>query len=132
MSLLRRALSLGALLLVVMSLALLTVPGWIVERVLDQGETPGDVWLRLLGAGAFSIALVHVLIVRKLEDLWWWCWAFVAFDGLTAVIAVLHAVAGVPEGSARWPWWLMGAVSGAFTAAYLGGLARAGQEKPFA
>lgn len=132
MSLLRRALGLGAVLLVIMSLALLTVPGWIVERLLHQGETPGDVWLRLLGAGAFSIALVHVLIVRKLEDLWWWCWAFVAFDGLTAVIAVLHAVAGPPEGSAVWPWWLMGAVSGGFTAAYLAGLARAGQERPFA
>jgi hypothetical protein len=132
MSLLRRALSLGTLLLLVLSVPLLIAPGWLVERVLDQGESPGDVWLRLFGAAVFSLALVHVLIVRKLEDLWWWCWALVAFDGLTAVVAVLHAAVGLPEGSAAWPWWLAGVLASAFTALYVAGLARAGQEKPFA
>jgi hypothetical protein len=132
MSLLRRALSLGALLLAVISLALLIAPGWAVEGMLDQGSTPDDVWLRLLGAATFSLALVHVLIVRKLEDLWWWTWALIAFDGLGALIAVLHAVVGLPAGSAAWPWWLAGGGSALFTAVYLAGLARAGQEKPFA
>jgi hypothetical protein len=131
-SLLRRALGLGAMLLAATSLALLIAPGWVVGRMLDQAATPGDVWLRLLGAAAFSLALVHVLILRKLEDLWWWTWALIAFDGLSAVIAILHAVAGLPDGSAAWPWWVAGAVSVLFTAVYLVGLARAGQEKPFA
>jgi hypothetical protein len=131
-SLLRRALSVGALLLAATSLALLIAPGWVVEQVLDQAATPGDVWLRLLGAAELSLALVHVLILRKLEDLWWWTWALIAFDGLGAVIAILHAVVGPPDGSAAWPWWLAGVVSGLFAAVYLAGLARAGQEKPFA
>jgi hypothetical protein len=131
MSLLRRALSLGALLLAAISLALLIAPSWFVERVLDQASTPGDVWLRLLGAAEFSLALVHVLIIRKLEDLWWWTWALIAFDGLGAVIALLHAFVGLPQGSAAWPWWLGGGVSALLTAAYVAGLARAGQEKPF-
>jgi hypothetical protein len=132
MTLLRRALSLGALLLAATSLPLLIAPGWVVERVLDQAATPGEVWLRLLGAAELSLALVHVLIVRKLEDLWWWTWALIAFDGLGAVIAILHAAVGLAEGSAAWPWWLGGVVSALFTAVYLAGLARAGQEKPFA
>jgi hypothetical protein len=132
MSLLRRALSLGASLLAAVSLTLLIAPGWLVERALDQAETPGDVWLRLLGAAMLSLALVHVLIVRKLEDLWWWTWVVVAFDGLAAVISVLHAVVGLPHGSAAWPWWLAGGVSSIFAAVSLAGLARAGQEKPFA
>lgn len=132
MSLLRRALGLGTLVLILASLPLLIAPGWLVQRVLDQGETPGDVWLRLFGAAVFSLALVHVLIVRKLEDLWWWCWALVAFDGLAAVITVLHVLVGLPDGSAAWPWWLGGIVSSGFSAVYLAGLARAGQEKPFA
>jgi hypothetical protein len=131
-SLLRRALSVGALFLAATSLALLIAPGWVVERVLDQAATPGDVWLRLLGAAELSLALVHVLILRKLEDLWWWTWALIAFDGLGAVIAILHAVVGLREGSAAWPWWLAGVVSALLTAVYLAGLARAGQEKPFA
>jgi hypothetical protein len=31
-----------------------------------------------------------------------------------------------------WPWWVLAGVSAGFTAVCLAGLARAGQEKPFA
>ena len=132
MRLLRRALGAGALVSVVLAAALLIVPGWLVETVLRQLDRPGDVWLRLLGAALFSLGLVHVLIVRKLDDLWWWTWAIVAFDVLSAVIMASHAAVGLPVGSAAWPWWALASVSVGFTAAYLAGLARAGQEKPFA
>ena len=43
-----------------------------------------------------------------------------------------HAAVGLPDGSAAWPWWLLGGPTAAFTALYLVGLAEAGQEKPFA
>jgi Mg/Co/Ni transporter MgtE len=131
MTLLRRALGVGALVSVLLATALLIAPGWFIGTVLGQTEVPGDVWLRLLGAALFSQGLVHVLIVRKLDDLWWWTWAIVAFDAMVAVILAAHAVVGVPSGSAAWPWWLLAAVSSGFTAAYLAGMARAGQEKPF-
>ncbi|HET9673062.1 MAG TPA: hypothetical protein VFQ40_09480 [Actinomycetota bacterium] len=132
MTLLRRALSAGAFVSVSLAAALLLVPGWLVGTVLGQVDRPGDVWLRLLGAALFSLGLVHVLIVRKLDDLWWWTWAIVVFDVLAAAIMAAHAAVGLPAGSAAWPWWLFAGVSGAFTAALLAGLARAGQEKPFA
>jgi len=132
MNLLRRALSLGGALLAVFSLALLIAPGWLVEGLLDQAETPGDVWLRLFGAAAFSLSLVHVLIIRKLDELWWWSWAIVVFDALVAMITVLYPLAGLPEGSAAWPWWTAGGVSAIFAALAVAGLARAGQERPFA
>lgn len=132
MSLLRRALGAGALVSVALSLGLLLVPGWVATTLLRQADDPPDVYLRLLGAALLSLALVHVLIVRKLEDLWWWTWAIVAFDGLAAAIAVTHAAVGLPEGSAAWPWWALGAVSVGLSAACVAGLARAGQEKPFA
>ncbi|HEX6400216.1 MAG TPA: hypothetical protein VF108_07090 [Actinomycetota bacterium] len=132
MTLLRRALGAGALVSVVLAVGLLIVPGWLVGTVLGQVDRPPDVWLRLLGAALFALGLVHVLIVRKLDDLWWWTWAIVAFDVLTGVIIASHAAVGLPSGSAAWPWWALAAVSAAFTAAYLAGLARAGQEKPFA
>jgi hypothetical protein len=131
MSLLRRALSLGAMLLAAVSVTLLIAPGWLVEGLLDQSATPGDVWLRLLGAAGFSLALVHVLIVRKLEDLWWWSWAIVLFDGLTAVITVLYALGGLSGASAAWPWWAAGGLSAISAALLLAGMARAGQERPF-
>jgi hypothetical protein len=79
-----------------------------------------------------SLSLIHVLILRKLDDLWWWSWAVVAFDGLVAVISVLHGLVGLPDGSAAWPWWVAGGASAVLAALLLAGLARAGQERPFA
>ena len=131
MQLLRRTLRVGALVLVAASIPLLVIPSAIVEGVM--GQPPVDeVWVRLLAVAGIVLAMVHVLILRKLDELWWWCWAFVAFDGLSALIVILHAVLGLPDGSPAWPWWLYGVGSAAFAGLYLGGIARAGQESPVA
>lgn len=132
MNLLRRALGLGALLVLVLSAPLVVVPRTIVEGIMGQAPAGDETWIRLFGAAGVALGLFHVLILRKLEDLWWWCWAFVVFDGSVAVIALSHAAVGLPSGSARWPWWLLGAATTLFTALYVIGLAKAGQEKPFA
>jgi hypothetical protein len=130
MSLLRRVLGVGAVLLLALSVPLVVLPRTIVETIMGQGQVPDVVWIRLFGAGGVALALFHVLILRKLEDLWWWCWAFVIFDGLTSLIVILHVSAGLNEGSAAWPWWTFGASTAVFTALYVVGLAKAGQEKP--
>lgn len=131
MSLLRRTLSIGAALLLGLSIPLVLIPSTVVETVM--GQTPTDeVWLRLFGTAGIALALFHVLVLRKLDDLWWWTWAFVLFDGLSAVIALLHAAVALPPGSAAWPWWLYGVGSAVFAALYVVGLAKAGQERPFA
>ena len=132
MSLLRRALGVGAFLLLVLSAALVAIPRTIVEGIMGQGQVADDVWIRLFGAGGISLALFHVLILRKLEDIWWWCWTFVIFNGMSALIALVHVTLGLPDGSAAWPWWVFGATSALFTVLYIAGLAKAGQEKPFA
>ena len=132
MSLLRRALGVGAVLLLALSVPLVVLPRTVVETVMGQGQVQDAVWIRLFGAGSVALALFHVLILRKLEDLWWWCWAFVIFDGLTSVIVLLHVSSGLPKRSAAWPWWTLGASTAVFTALYVVGLAKTGQEKPFA
>lgn len=131
MTVLRRALGLGAVVLLVPAVSLVAVPRTIVERIMGQ-STGDDVWIRLTGAACLALALFHVLVIRKLDDLWWWCWAFVVFDGSVAVISLTHAAVGLPEDSAAWPWWLLGVAAAAFSALYLVGLAKAGSEKPFA
>ena len=131
MTVLRRALGLGAVLLLVPAILLIAVPRTIVERFMGQAAED-DVWIRLTGAACIALALFHVLVIRKLDDLWWWCWAFVLFDGSVAVISLTHAAVGVNEGSAAWPWWILGTTTVGFAALYLVGLARAGREKPFA
>jgi hypothetical protein len=132
MSLLRRALGVGAVLLLVLAAPLVVFPRAIVETVMGQGQTPDVVWIRLFGAAGLALALFHVLVLRKLDDLWWWCWAFVIFDGLTSLIVILHVSTGLPDGSAAWPWWIFGASSALFMTLYVVGLAKAGQEKPLA
>jgi hypothetical protein len=131
MSLLRRTLSVGAALLLVFSIPLVLIPGPLVEGLLGQVPTD-EVWLRLFGTAGIALALFHVLVLRKLDDLWWWTWAFVLFDALSAVIVLLHAALGLPPGSAAWPWWVYGVGSAAFAVLYVVGLAKAGQERPFA
>ena len=131
MTVLRRALGLGAVVLLVPAVSLVAVPRTIVERIMGQ-SIGDDVWIRLTGAACLALALFHVLVIRKLDDLWWWCWAFVLFDGSVAVIALTHAAVGLPEDSAAWPWWLLGITGAAFTGLYLVGLAKAGRERPFA
>jgi hypothetical protein len=132
MSLLRRALGAGAVLLLALSAPLVVIPRTIVETVMGQGPTGDDVWIRLFGTAAVALALFHVLVLRKLDDLWWWCWAFVIFDGSMAAIVITHATVGLPDGSAAWPWWVFGAISALFTGLFVVGLAKTGQEKPFA
>lgn len=132
MSLLRRALGISAVTFLALSVPLVVLPRTVVETVMGQEQLPDVVWIRLFGAGGIALALFHVLILRRLEDLWWWCWAFVIFDGLTSLIVVLHVSTGLPEGSAAWPWWTFGASTALFTALFVVGLAKAGQEKPLA
>jgi hypothetical protein len=131
MSLLRRVLGSGAAVLVATGFPLTSIPGTILERLLGQRPLGDDVWVRVFGVALIVLGLFHVLIIRKLEDVWWWCWSFVIFDGVSAIVVLVHAAIGVPEGSAVWPWWVYGATSGVFAALYLVGIARAGQEKPF-
>ena len=132
MSLLRGALGVGAVLLVASSAPLVVIPRTIVETIMGQAPVPDDVWIRLFGLAGVTLALFHVLILRKLDDLWWWCWAFVIFDALIALIALVHASVGLPDGSAAWPWWVFGVTSAVFTGVFVVGLAKTGQEKPFA
>jgi hypothetical protein len=130
MRLLRRVLSAGAILGFVLSVAVLAAPRLVVEGLLDQPPLSEDVWVRLLGVAGIALASFHVLVLRKLDDLWWWSWTFVLYDGLSTVVIALHAAVGVDQDAAVWPWWLFAATTGAFTVLYLVGIARAGQEKP--
>jgi hypothetical protein len=128
-ALLRRTLYLDALLTGLGSVVLVAIPG-VMLRALGQPELVDVVWLRLLGVAGFVLALVMVLIGNRLEELWWWSWAFVALEGGAAAVKTLHAAFGLPSGAAAWPWWIWALASWGFAFAFLWGLARAGVEKP--
>jgi len=79
---------------------------------------------------SLTLALLMVLVGHRVEELWWWCWAFVVLEVGAAAVATLHAALGLPVGASAWPWWALGIGSWAFAGAFLLGIARAGAETP--
>ena len=130
MSVLRRALHAQATLWAAAGAALLIAPGWIVESVLGQPPLGESAWLRMLGAQAIGLAMLMVLVARRLADLWWWAWAFALVSVAMALIAVLNAAFGLGPGESALLWWLMGLVCLVLAAATLWGLAITAQENP--
>jgi hypothetical protein len=131
-TLLRRLLKVNAALWALWSLSILIAPGWILEAVLGQPAPPGYGWVRATAVMGLVLALLMVLVSQKLDELWWWSWAFALLEVGTATVFALTAVLGPPDGAATWPWWVFAIVNGAVGAGLLAGMGIAGQEKPFA
>lgn len=130
MSVLRRALHAQAVVWAAAGAALLIAPGWIVESILGQPSLGDSAWLRMLGAQAVGLAMLMVLVARRLRDLWWWAWPFALVSVAIALIAVLNAAFGLGPGESAALWWLMGAVCLVLAAGILWGLAITAQQNP--
>ena len=131
MTFLRRVLSAQAALWAVFGFVVGVAPGWLLQTVSRQPALADDAWLRALGVIAVVLALLMMLVSQRLEDVWWWAWAFVVLEAGTATVFMLHALFGLPEGAATWSWWVLAFVNGAFAVLDLVGLGLAAQEKPF-
>ena len=131
MTLLRRLLKIDAALWTVSSMAVLLAPGLVVDDLLNQPPSPGYGWLRASAVMGLVLAMLMVLVSQKLDELWWWAWAFAILEVGTATVFALTALFGVPEGAAAWPWWVLAGVNGALGVGFLASLGIAGQEKPF-
>jgi len=127
-AILRRVLYLDALVSAMVGLALVAAPAWVFETVLGQPRAADYAVHRLAGMASFTLALLMVLVGHRVEELWWWCWAFVVLEVGAAVVTTLHAAFELPAGAAAWPWWALGIGSWAFAGAFLWGIARAGNE----
>jgi hypothetical protein len=128
-STLRNVLRLQAVVWVLAGLALMAAPGVIIDRWLDQPPELDAVWLRLLGLACVVLAAQMILVVRKLDDIWWWSWSFVLLEIGTLLIAALHLAAGLDPHAQAWPWWALVAATAAFAAGLVVGLAKAGTER---
>jgi hypothetical protein len=128
-NLLRRTLWWQAGLWAVAGLAFLAVPGWLVEEVFDQPPIGEEAWLRVLGAMAIALAMTTILVANRIEELWWWAWAFAILEFLTAAVFALNALVDLPEDAAAWPWWLLAAANLLVGLLDLVGLARTGLER---
>ena len=131
MVLLRRVLQVQAALWFAGSLVLGLFPVWGLETVASQASLSEYAWIRGSAVMGVVLSLTMVLVSRKLEEVWWWAWAFAITDAALGTVCVLNALFGPVEGSATTFWWLLAAGDVVFGAALLLGMARAGHEKPF-
>ena len=130
MSALRRILYWEAGLLAAFTILAEAFPRPVLEDLFGQSHQPDLAWVRIAGIQAFGFAMLMVLIAQRIEELWWFSWAFAVVAAGVATVTALNAAFGLPEGSSALFWWLMTAGEVAFTAALLWGMSLAGNEQP--
>jgi hypothetical protein len=113
-------------------LAVAVAPRWLLVTVFDQPPYPDYGYVRSTGIMALALAMLMVLVAQRLDELWWFSWTFALAGAALATVTALDAVVGVPDGAGTLLWWIFTGANAAFTAGLLLGMARAGQEKPFA
>jgi hypothetical protein len=128
MKLLKRALYWEAGLLAAGGLFAALFPAWLLQTLFAQPPEP-VVWVRIAGMQALGFAMLAVVLARRLEQLWWACWAYVITSAGIAVVTAGHALVGLPEGVSPVLWWLMAAEAVAIATALFVGLAKAGTER---
>lgn len=130
MKLLKRVLYLQAAVWAGCGVAIAAVPRFVLVNIFGQVPYPDYAYVRVAGVLSFALALLMVSVAQRLEEVWWFGWAFVIAAAATAVIAVLNALVGRPDGSGAFLWWLFAGASAAFTVGLIWGLAKSGMEKP--
>ena len=132
MIVLRRALKIQAALWALGGLAQVIAPRWFLVTVFRQVPYPDYAYPRSMGIACIGLAMLMVLVANRLDEVWWWAWAFAAVNAGLTTLCTLTALFGTPEGSATIYWWLLAGMNAAFGAVLLLGLARAEQTKPIA
>ena len=130
MRLLRRVLLIQAAVWAACGAAIALAPGFVLGTIFDLPEPPDFGYVRVAGVFSFSLALLMVLVSRRLGELWWFAWAFVFAAAGSAAVAALTALFGLPDGASELLWWLFAGASAAFTVGLLAGLAKTGTERP--
>jgi hypothetical protein len=129
---LRTFLYAGAAVWAASGLALVLFPHALIHDLFRNPFIRDWATIRTLGVVSIGLAMLMVLVAQRLEDVWWWAWAFIITTAGIATVNGLHAAFGDRSGRAQLMFWLIAAVNAALCAGLLVGMGRAAQEKPFA
>ena len=130
MKLLRRTLYWDAAVSTLLGVVLALVPAWTLRSLFDQPPLTEYAWVRIVGIEAVGLAMLKVLVAHRIEELWWFTWAFVLAGGAVALLCALNAVVGLPAGSPPVLWWVLAGLYALFTVSLVAGLAKTGTERP--
>src|SRR5688572_8148171 len=115
MRLLKRVLYLQALVSVVLGIALAAIPRFLLVTVFDQLPYPEYSWVRLVGIQLLAAAMFAVLVAQRVDELWFWGWAFAIPTALAFLVAGSTAavgnecgvVNGIPQCPGGLLWWIL-------------------------
>ena len=127
-SLLKRVLYVDALLNAALAVGLIFLPRFLLVDLFGQPVYPDYAFVRVFGAAALTLASLQVLIAQRVEELWWWTWSFILFEGARAAVLTLHVLIGLPEGADPIMWWLGSGVRWVVAFGLLLGMGRAAGE----
>ncbi len=131
MNALRRVLYLEAGVWAACGAAMVLAPRFVLVTLFDQPPLGEFAWLRLYGIQAVGLAMLMVLVAHRIEQLWWWSWAFALVTAGTAALVVLNAAFGLTRNQSGALWWIFGIVALAFSFGLLYGLFVSSKEQPF-
>jgi hypothetical protein len=130
--LLRRVLLAQAAVWAACGVAIVIVPHRILHRMFDQPTYPDYTYVRVTGIMSAGLALLMVLVSQRIDELWWWAWAFILMTAGIVTTTGLHALFGGPAGSSPALWWLFAGLNALFLVGLLAGMTAASREKPLA
>jgi hypothetical protein len=130
MEALRRNLYLQAAVWAVAGVALLIVPKFVVVTLFGQPRDMELAWVRLVGIQSIGLAMLMVLVGHRVEELFWWAWAFALVTTVMVAVVVLNAAFGLSEHESGVFWWLFSGVALVFDLGLLYGLFVASRENP--
>jgi hypothetical protein len=131
MNTLRRLLYLEAAVWAVAGVALAVAPRFVLMTLFDQPPLGDFMWLRLYGIQSVGLAMLMVLVAHRIEQLWWWSWAFALVTAGTAAAVVLNAAFGLSASQSSVLWWVFALVALAFSFGLLYGMFASSREQPF-
>ncbi len=131
MNALRRVLYVEAGVWAACGAAMALAPRFVLVTLFTQPPLGESAWLRLYGIQSVGLAMLMVLVAHRIEQLWWWSWAFALVTAGTAALAVLNAAFGLARNQSGALWWIFGIVALAFSFGHLYGLFVSSKEQPF-
>jgi hypothetical protein len=131
MNALRRVLYLEAGVWAVLGAGLAVAPRFVLVSLFNQPHYAEYAWLRVYGIQSVGMAMLMVLVAHRIEQLWWWSWAFALVTAGTAAVVTLNTAFGLSPHQSSVLWWLFALVALAFAFALLYGLFTSSKEQPF-
>jgi hypothetical protein len=127
---LRRTLQLQAAVWAAYGALTALLPRFVAVTLFGQPHLTEAAWIRLLGVESITLAMVMVLVAHRIEEVWWWSWAFALMTTALAAVLVLNTAFGLAPGQSSLMWWAASAVAVGFDLALLYGLFVASRGRP--